>query len=325
MNQMPIIDFHCDTLMECVKGVPLAKNSLHIDLEKLKKGGAMAQFFAIFIPTGECAAECGVTLPPYEYFQQTYAAYCRELEQNSAEIAPALCYGDILKNREAGKLSAILTIEDGGAVLDGQLERLEEAWEKGVRLITLTWSYENCVGYPASAALPELMDKGLKPFGMEVLHRMEELGMIVDVSHLSDGGFWDVVKLAGKPFVASHSCCRTFSKHPRALTDDMLRAIGDKGGLVGVNFCDAFLVEGGVDPVQPEDVVRHLRHMANVAGMDTPAFGSDFDGITSHLAFENYAGMPRILAEMERQGFTPAEIDKICHGNALRVIRDTMG
>jgi len=321
---MNIVDLHCDTLMGCVKGTPLAKNDMHIDIEKLKKGGALAQFFAIFIPTGESAVRHGNNLPPYEYFCKTYEAYLRELELNKNDIASALCYADIEKNQAEGKISALLTIEDGGAVLQNDMARLEEAYQKGIRLITLTWFYENCIGYPCSKDHPELMDKGLKPFGLDVLARMNELGIIVDVSHLSDGGFWDVVNYGKKPFVASHSCCRALCDHPRDLTDEMLKALGKKGGAIGVNFSDGFLRTGGSDKAYISDVVRHLRHMADVAGTDAPAFGSDYDGIGYNLEWVDYSGMPLIVDAMRKE-FTASEIDKICHGNALRVIKEVIG
>lgn len=321
---MNMVDLHCDTLMECVKGTPLAKNNLHIDIEKLKKGGALAQFFAIFIPTGESAVRHGNPFPPYEYFCRTYDAYLRELELNKNDIASALCYADIERNMAANKISALLTIEDGGAVLENDMARLEEAYQKGVRLITLTWFYENCIGYPCSKDHPELMNKGLKPFGLEVVKRMNELGMLIDVSHLSDGGFWDVVKHSNKPFVASHSCCRALCNHPRDLTDEMLKALGDKGGVIGVNFSDGFLRTGGSEMSYIEDVVHHLRHMADKAGIDAPAFGSDYDGIGSTLEWVDYAGMPKIVDAMGKV-FTCSEIDKICNKNALRVIKEVIG
>ena len=320
---MNLVDLHCDTLMGCVKGVPLAKNDQHIDVDKLVRGGALAQFFAVFIPTGDAARRHGTGVPPYQYFQDTYAAYLRELELNKAQLAPALCMADIEKNKADGKISALLTIEDGGAFIEGKAERLEEAYQKGVRLITLTWFYENCLGYPCSDD-PALMAKGLKPFGLDIMRRMNELGIIVDVSHLSDGGFWDVVKYSSKPFVASHSCCRALCNHRRDLTDEMLRALGNKGGVVGINFSSSFLRENEHDMAYIDDFVRHLRHMADVAGMDVPAFGSDFDGVTNDFEWKDYSGMPMIVDALGKC-FTSSEIDKICHGNALRVVSEVIG
>ena len=138
-------------------------------------------------------------------------------------------------------IGALLTVEEGG-VLDGSMERLEQLFEKNVRLLTLTWNKDNCIGHPNHRD-KEKNALGLTPFGFEVICRMEELGMIVDVSHLSDGGFYDVARTMKKPFVASHSNARALCGHPRNLTDDMLKLLAKHGGVAGLNFCPAFLDE----------------------------------------------------------------------------------
>ena len=141
--------------------------------------------------------------------------------------------------------------------------------------------------------------------------------MIIDVSHLSEGGFYDVAAHSKKPFAASHSCCRALRDHPRNLTDDQLRVLADAGGVVGINFYDQFL--GGRDGYTAvDDIVRHILHVRDMAGVDAIAFGSDFDGIESELEFGDYAGFPQILRALE-QHFTEDEIDKISSENFLRV------
>lgn len=318
--EMRIIDTHCDTMGECIARsggkVTLQNNPGHINLEKLRQGGALAEFFAIFIPTHEGAAMAGITQTPYEYFQLVYRAYQKELEANRDYLAPALNGADIRKNQAAGKISSVLTVEDG-VPLEGKMERLEEFYEKGVRLISLTWNYENSLGFPNSKD-PAIMGKGLKQFGLDCVERMNQLGMLIDVSHLSDGGFWDIVKHSKQPFIASHSCCRALCNHTRNLTDEMLRALGEKGGVVGINFAAQFLNEGA-DYTDIESVVRHMRHIRDKAGIDALGFGSDFDGINSTLEFQDYAGMPRIIDALSAH-FTQDEIDKICSGNLLRLI-----
>ena len=132
---------------------------------------------------------------------------------------------------------ALLTVEEGG-VLNGNRNRLEELYQRGVRLITLTWNYENCIGYPNSRNAQE-MQKGLKSFGKQMVEEMNERGMLVDVSHLSDGGFWDCIRLSKKPIIASHSNARALCAHPRNLSDEMLCALGECGGVVGLNFLSA--------------------------------------------------------------------------------------
>lgn len=322
--EMRFIDTHCDTMGECIARsegkVTLQNNPGHINMEKLIRGGAMAEFFAIFIPTHDSGAGKGVTLPPYDYFQFVYKAYLKELEANKDVLAPACNYDDIMANKAAGKISSVLTVEDG-VPLEGKMERLDEFYQKGVRLISFTWNYENSLGFPNSKD-PEIMNRGLKQFGLDCIERMNEMGMLVDVSHLSDGGFWDVVKHSKKPFIASHSCCRALCNHTRNLTDEMLRALGEKGGVVGINFASQFLNEGA-EYTDIQSVVRHMLHIRDKAGLDALGFGSDFDGITSTLEFKDYTGLPLIVDALKPH-FTDDEIDKICSGNMLRLIRDTL-
>ena len=322
--EMRFVDLHCDTMGECIArsggAVALRRNNGHIDMEKLQKGGALAQFFAIFIPTHAEAEKAGLKMTPSEYFNFVYAAYLREMEANADAIAPAMNCGDILRNQQKGLISSVLTIEDG-VPIDGRLERIDEFYQKGVRLITLTWNYENSLAYPNSRD-SQKMQLGLKPFGIEAVRRMNELGILIDVSHLSDGGFYDVARYSEKPFVASHSCARALCNHPRCMTDDMLRVLGEKGGICGLNFCAAFLRENSNDTTIA-DIVLHARHIAKVAGIDAVALGSDFDGIGSNLEFKDYTGMP-LIADALGKHFTAAEVDKICSGNALRVIRESM-
>lgn len=165
----------------------------------------------------------------YKYLLAMIAHGKTELGKCKDEIAIAYSFDELIANRDNGKMSAVLTVEEGG-ILNGKMEYLDELYHQGIRLITLTWNYENCIGFPNSRE-PELMNRGLKPFGMEVVRHMNELGMIIDVSHLSDGGFWDVAAHSTKPFLASHSNARTLCKHPRNLTDEMIKALAEKGGV----------------------------------------------------------------------------------------------
>ena len=323
---MRIIDLHCDTLYRCfLEKEPLNKNSFHIDIEKLRAGHSLAQFFAIFLPFEGVDLD-GVHYDRYEMFQEVYKIYRNELEKNKAVLREALSAKDIERNQKEGFISAILTVEDG-ALLDGgqgksgDMNRLYELYEKGVRLITLTWNYENCIGYPNSSDAKEHR-KGLKPFGIDAVSEMNRLGIMVDVSHLSEGGFWDVAKYSEKPFVASHSCARSLCNHKRNLTDEQLRCISDKGGAVGVNYYSHFLREG-CKHSNLEDILRHIEYMVNVAGEDAVALGSDFDGIECTLDMEDYSKMDRLVRELEAR-YSGRIVDKILKENALRVIADSM-
>ncbi|MCM1538364.1 MAG: dipeptidase [bacterium] len=204
----------------------------------------------------------------------------------------------------------------GGRISSGEIDilraRLARMWEDGVRLLTLTWNHENVLGYPNGSA------GGLKQAGYEAVAFMQELGMLVDVSHLSDRGFWDVMDSAKKPVIASHSCARSLCGHPRNLTDAQLKAIGENGGVVGVNFHAPFLKENGVSG-SIQDVVYHLRHIISCAGSEAAAFGSDYDGMRGTPEWGGCEGMPRLIEALS--GYFDADtMEKICYRNAERLL-----
>lgn len=316
---MQFIDMHCDTLLECyLHDKSLRKNDLHIDLEKLKKSGSILQFFAVFLISGKDAQEENITLEPYELFFEIEKYYERELKDNSDMLAPIRKFADIEQNRLAGKISSLLTIEDSG-LLDGNLDRLKTIYDKGVRLMTLLWNNENCLGFPQSR-IPQEHRRGLKPFGIEAVEAMNELGIIVDVSHLSEGGFYDVARHSKKPFVASHSCARALCDHSRNLTDEQLRCVAEAGGVAGVNFNAPFLRKSA-EFSRAEDITAHLAHMINIMGDECVALGSDFDGICCELEIENYGEMEKLLPQLEKK-FSAETIDRICHKNVIRLLKE---
>ena len=310
---MKLIDMHCDTILRCIDSngeVKLGKNDLCIDVQKLKKAGSLAQFFAMYVDLDK-------DVEPMDRCLDMIDNFYNEIEENSADIAFAGNIADMEKNRSEGRISAFLTVEEGGAI-EGKLQNLRNLHRLGVRLITLTWNYPNCIGYPNFEW--EHKDKGLTPFGEEVVAEMNRLGMIIDVAHLSDKGFYDVAKLSTKPFVASHSNARAVEGHPRNLTDDMLRVLAEKGGVTGINFEPIFLGNEGT----VEAMTNQINHMRNVAGIEVVAIGTDFDG-TSPLAEIKDIGCMGILFEaLKKEGFTAEEIDKIAYKNAERVIREVL-
>ncbi len=325
---MEIIDLHCDTIMRFCEGHHLRDMAGgHVNVEKLRRGGCMAQCFAIFVPTSGAAERHGIAETPEEYFDRAYGRYMEELELCSDQLLPARSASDVERNHAAGKMSSILTVEDC-VTLDGKIDRVDDYYRRGVRMAALTWNYENSLGYPQSAD-SEMHMMGLKPFGIEAVERMNELGIVVDVSHLSEGGFWDVARVSRRPFAASHSCARALCGNSRNLTDSQLRALADKGGVCGINFLSRFLHDPVGDPERDdytsvEDVIRHLRHMKNVAGADTLAIGSDYDGISSRLEWGDWSGTEYLLRGMEKI-FTAEELEKVCWKNALRLFRDAAG
>lgn len=314
---MNIIDLHCDTILNCyLGGENLHTYNGHINLDKLKAGGSLAQCFALFIPTHDAAVECfGQEKDPWELYQALLSCYRESINLCSDVIRPAFSAGDILANRDAGYLSSILTVEDC-VEIEGQMERFDQVFRDGVRMMTLTWNYENCIGFPNSFDHAQHTTKGLKPFGFDAVEKMNDLGIIIDVSHLSEAGFYDVAGYSKKPFAASHSCCRALHDHPRNLTDRQLKTLADCGGIVGVNFYDQFLGDlGGYTTI--DSVMQHILYIKEKAGIESICLGSDFDGIESSLEFKDYSGFPAIIAALEKV-LSDDEIDQICCGNFLR-------
>lgn len=315
---MRIIDMHCDTLMELWRHPEKSwyDGDTSINLRLMQEAGSLCQCFAMYIPRRELKSVTG-----YGIMRDMYRTYRQKMKDNADRIRPAYTADDIIKNSEAGYLSSLLTIEDAVCVEDST-DRIQEAYEMGVRMIGLIWNYENRLAYPNSRDR-EIHMRGLKKFGIEAVEKMNELGIVPDCSHLNEGGFYDVARYARGPFACTHSCARALCDHPRNLTDDQLKVLGEKGGIVGVNFYGSFLFEGGGSPTI-DRIIEHLRYMVDKAGIEHVGFGSDLDGIEDNGEIVDYGGFARLLERME-ESFTDDEIDKISHGNFLRVLREVQG
>lgn len=316
---MKWIDMHCDTISELLKqpgAGTLSRNRLCVDLNGMEQAGTMVQFFACFVNAQDAAWE--------EAYQNVQKMISRIRQEENARFQVALSFQDVMKQKVKNIISAVMTVEEGG-VLNGKTDRLEELYQRGIRLITLTWNYENCLGYPNSRDR-NIMEKGLKPFGRDIVERMNELGILVDVSHLSDGGFWDCIQCSSVPVVASHSNARALCCHPRNLSDEMLKALAEKGGVAGLNFYPAFLRSQGQAEIA--DIARHALHMIQVAGEEVAAIGTDFDGFESEKN-PNYithvSEMEKVWDGLKKAGLTERQIDKIQSGNVLRVMQDVLG
>ncbi|MBC8589195.1 dipeptidase [Paratissierella segnis] len=325
---MKYIDMHCDTLMNVpdpTGSQTLKSNSIaSIDFNRMKKGNTMAQFFAVFLLQKEMfEKEHKEYVEDDIYIKNCVNTLKRSVEENEEIISMAYNYEDIVKNDSMGKMSALLTIEDGRSV-EGSFEKLNKYYDLGIRLITLTWNFENCFGFPNSDD-PTTMNSGLKKFGKEAIEYMNELGMIIDVSHLSDGGFYDVAEMSKKPFVASHSNSRTLSPHKRNLTDEMIKVLAEKGGITGINFSPTFLNENPkVRYSSIELLVKHLNYIRNKGGDDILAIGTDFDGVSGTLEIDSVDKMPLLFAALKRDGWSDDLLEKLAYKNTLRVIQDTM-
>ncbi len=322
---MKYIDMHCDTLMSLLFHDPLDMNLFDNDftsitLKKMKEAGQLAQFFAAFMPVEQMWEHAkGGKLSDWEYIETLHKSLIDNVTAHNDLIAMAYSAEDIENNEAEGKMSAVFTIEDSRAV-DGKLENVKKLYDMGVRACSLTWNGVNCMGYPNSTD-PEIMNHGLTDFGKDAVKYMQELGILVDVSHLSEGGFYDVAALSDGPFIATHSNCRIMSPHQRNLTDDQIRVLADHGGITGVNFCPAFLNEDiACKDSTAKLMAAHLRHMVQIGGIGVAAFGSDLDGISGNLEIDGPDKMYLLFDAMKAQGFTEAEIEQIAYKNIERVM-----
>lgn len=326
---MKFIDMHCDSLMQLFfqdkeKADLFSSAATSVDFKRMKEGDQLAQFFAVFLPPVEGYKMMGIEpVPDDVYIQALHDALMKNLEQYPETIALAKNAADIKANLAAGKMSAVLTMEDGRAV-DGKMEKIKEFYDMGFRALSLTWNAHNCFGAPNSKD-SVIMQEGLTDFGKEAIVYMQELGMLVDVSHLSDGGFYDVAKICKKPFVATHSNARALCPHQRNLTDDMIKILGNAGGATGINFGPEFLNED----ITCKDstaalMAKHARHIADVGGIDCVGIGSDFDGIMGNLEISDCSKLAVLESALAKEGFSGDEIEKIFYKNVLRVMEDAM-
>lgn len=331
---MKVVDMHCDTIMAIYQAskknevIELQANDLNISVEKMKQGDYLAQCFAMFVPLAKVENA-------FETVNEMIDIFYNELDKNSDTLALALNYEDIIKNQEMGKMSAILTIEEGGTT-KSNLHFLRNIYRLGVRMITLTWNYENGIGFPNFTKKPDgsldhqtpNIKDGLTPEGILMVQEMERLGMIIDVSHLSDAGFYDVLKYTTKPFVASHSNARGQCNHVRNMSDDMIKAFASRGCVMGINYAAAFLEEEPEDKTHfmstVDNMIKHIQYIKDLVGIDYIGLGSDFDGISQNLEMKDASQLNKLESAMISAGFSKEEIEKVFYKNVLRVFREIL-
>lgn len=310
------IDLHCDALHRLERTHSTLRSSGgSVDIKALLRGDALCQCFAAFVDISK-------TDTPYEQGKKLAAIFESELEKNKAHLVKAVCAADITAARKSGKIAAMLTVEEG-EVCGGSPERLAEFYNMGARMMTLTWNYKNRFAYPNAYGSPSTaavnLAGGLTAKGFELVEEMDRLGMIVDLSHLSDKGFYDVLSHSKRPPVASHSNARAVASHPRNLTDDMIRRLSLSGGVMGLNFYHAFLSDNSGGLSRISDMIAHLKHIKRVGGIEVMALGSDFDGISGRLEIKNSGEIPLLVDAMRFDGFSSSEIDAVMWKNAMRV------
>lgn len=297
---MRLFDLHCDTLYECyTKERSLLYNDLQLDLTRGLRYDAWAQCFAVWMPDSlrEEAA--------YDQCLRILAFARQQAEVNRERIRLVRTASELEKAMASHCCAALLTIE-GGSALAGRLEALDVFADYGVRAITLTWNGENELGCGSGSGKPD----GLTPFGKQAVKRMEKLGILPDVSHLNERGFWDVLENTEGPVIASHSDSAAVRPHERNLTDAQFCALKERGGLVGLNLCGAHLGEQSFDCLR-----QHLDWYLTLGGERTVAFGCDLDGTELPPEWEGIAVMERIYEYLERKNYEESLLDRLFFSN----------
>lgn len=260
-----VFDCHCDTITTAMREkADIYNNELHISLKRLKAFDRAAQVFAVWLDDEFIADGFANTNKAIDFFESCLHTHSDIIVKAVDRDSLALC-----KN---GKIAAVLSVE-GGEAFGGDIDNIDRLFERGIRLATLTWNRENALGYGAATGI----DKPLKPFGIKALERMNRLGIIPDVSHLNEVGFYTVCEKSTKPFIASHSNACKLCSHCRNLKDDQLRAVRDTGSMVGINLYPPFLNVSETADI--DDILRHTEYIANITGEKNICMGCDFDGI----------------------------------------------
>lgn len=308
-----MIDLHCDTIMQLLDhpdSGDLYRNTWKIDIEKLQKAHSKVQDFALFINLGK-------TNDPYGRYEEMRNLCTTQIHLYGEHIQHVLSYQDVESVYESGKIGALMSIEEGG-VLGGDLDKLKQAYQDGVRLITLTWNYPNGLGEPHCGE----QHKKLTPKGIEFVEAMQDLGIIVDCSHLNDAGTEQLGDILDVPFVASHSNAREVTAHTRNLPDNLIKLIANKGGVIGLNFAQSFL---GTSPVSRiEDIVKHGLYLINKGGEDVVALGTDFDGIKPNTEIKDASEMYRLYDAFKEAGLSVEQCEKLFWKNADRLLKEIL-
>jgi membrane dipeptidase len=345
---VPFIDGHNDVLLRLQLAGGAAAPFLtrrsegHLDLERAREGGFAAGFFAIFVePETEeeqAATRIPDRAPPYavplagpiptDYAVRQAGAMIDLLDELAAsgDVAVARSAADVEAALAGGPLAAILHFEGAEPVEPG-LDNLTELYERGLRSVGLVWSRPNAFATGVAFRFPSTPDigDGLTPAGRRLVAECNNLGILIDLSHLNERGFWDVAELSEAPLVASHSNAHALSANSRNLTDAQIDEIGRSAGIVGITYHAGMLTEaGGIEPDVPlARVVDHVDYVVGRIGIDHIGFGSDFDGATMPSELGDASGLQRVAASLRDRGYSDDEVAQLAYGNWLRVLRET--
>jgi len=323
-----VVDTHCDTL-KCLLpeftrprdsmgddrsdlGMGVRSNLGHVDVPRLLEGGVDCQVFAVSSERSRTPAH------PLRTALEMIGRFYRECE-SCGSLTPVTSHDEVLDAKRKGMVAGLLSIE-GADVIEGRIEMLRVFHRLGVRMVGLVHSLRNQL---ADGVTDRRTGGGLSELGIQAVEELNRLGMIIDVSHINDEGFWDVLDLTKNPVIASHSNSRAVCSHPRNMTDEMIVALAENGGVMGMNFAPSF-----VHPEQAtlKRVVDHIDHIVDLVGPDHVGLGSDFDGIPSTpVGLEDVTKMPRITGELVNREYSEVDIKKILGGNHLGLMKKVVG
>jgi membrane dipeptidase len=350
---IPVFDGHNDTLLHLAIKDPGSEETFftgregHIDLPRAKAGGLAGGMFAMFVPNTSWEKETrwreegpkgpkknkGWDVPLAGRVDQgralnaviTMMATLRRLEKMSkGKLKVVKTYRQLTSAMDKGVLATVMHME-GVEALRKDLDALGILYEAGLRSLGPVWSRPNSFGHGVPFNFPDSPDigPGLTAAGKELVRLCNQLGIVVDLSHLNEKGFWDVAEITDAPLVASHSGAWALCRSPRNLTDDQLQAIGESGGIVGVNFARAFIRKDGLGDRKTSltEIANHVEYLAERMGVNHVGLGSDFDGTQVPQDLEDVAGLPKLLAALKERGIKGKALKKIAHGNWLRVLK----
>ena len=354
---IPVFDGHNDTLTKIRHGGPEAQRSFlerselgHLDLPRAREGGLAGGFFAIFTsspsyervvgkvlgPDGQVVrGSRSIRLPPKlerrmatSWTLSVMSDLFRLEAESDGDLEVVRTMADLRRCLAEGTFAVILHIE-GAESIDRNLETLDVFYEAGLRSLGPVWSRPTIFGHGVPFDFPRSPDTGpgLTAAGVRLVRRCNELGVLIDLSHLNERGFWDVARISNAPLVATHSCAWSLSPTPRNLTDEQLDAVGKSNGVIGITYAVGFLRADGngsgevVTPVT--EIVRHARYVVDRIGVDHVALGSDFDGATIPDDLGDVSDLPRLIEAFRDAGFEEKEVEQIAYRNWIRVLERT--
>jgi len=312
-----IVDAHCDSVAlfnssDSRYNFTRRNKTGHLDLPRMREGVVKLQFFALYI------REEFVQVGALRYCLQLLDSYYRTMEQCPNDLQTIYTAADLQEVLKSPKTAALLSVE-GGEALEGELAVLRMLFRLGIRSLGLTWNHQNQL---ATGVGKGVHGEGLTAFGRQVVREMNRLGMVIDLAHINEAGFYDAVCESSEPVIVSHSNARALCDHPRNLSDEQLRKIKEADGVIGLNFYPKFV---SAEKATISKLIDHFVHIAEVAGIDHLGIGSDFDGIDQVIPdLEDVTKVPRLIGELSKRGFSAADIEKITSKNFLRVLKKVL-